>query len=57
VRPASDRNIRSLAVSPVFAKFANAVGLPRAIEDRDRWIRDALATQATQQPTEEQPTP
>ena len=54
VRPASDRNIRSLAVSPVFAKFANAVGLPRAIEDRDRWIRDALQSQQQQQ---EQPTP
>jgi hypothetical protein len=46
VRPASDRSIRSLAVSTVFAKFANASGLPRAIEGRDRWIRDALATQA-----------
>jgi len=46
VRSASDRSIRSLAVSTVFAKFANASGLPRAIEGRDRWIRDALATQA-----------
>ena len=46
VRQASDRSIRSLAVSTVFAKFANATGLPRAIQGRDRWIRDALATQA-----------
>jgi hypothetical protein len=46
VREVSDRSIRSLVVSTVFAKFANATGLPRAIQGRDRWIRDALATQA-----------
>lgn len=55
IGPASDRNIRRVATSAAFAKFANAVGLPRAIEDRDRWIRDALATQAAQ--PQEQPTP
>lgn len=52
VRPAL---IRRVAASSAFSKFANAVGLPRAIEDRDRWIRNALEAQA-QQP-QEQPTP
>lgn len=55
VREVSPARIRAFVASPVFSKFANAVGLPRAIEDRDRWIRNALEAQA-QQP-EEQPTP
>lgn len=55
VREVSPAKIRAFAASPVFAKFANAIGLPRAIEDRDRWIRNALEAQA-QQP-QEQPTP
>lgn len=55
VREVSPARVRAFVTSPVFSKFANAVGLPRAIEDRDRWIRNALEAQA-QQP-EEQPTP
>lgn len=54
VREVRPELIRRVAASSAFAKFANAVGLPRAIEDRNRWIRNALNAQPSQ--TEEQPT-
>jgi len=50
--------IRRMASSPKFDVFAQAAGLPRAMSDRELFIRNALtagATAETQQ--QEQPTP
>jgi hypothetical protein len=48
--------IRRLASSPKFDVFAQAAGLPRAMSDRELFIRNALTAGATAEP-QEQPTP
>ncbi|NBW89598.1 MAG: hypothetical protein EBR51_06755 [Gammaproteobacteria bacterium] len=48
--------IRRLASSPKFDAFAQAAGLPRAMSDRELFIRNALTAGATAEP-QEQPTP